>query len=204
MLKEISLRTAIAISFWMHVAAFSSWGMLHRGAPARTKDTRIEVYYVLEGARARAPESIDTVSKERRGTEALSRIERAAATRRPGERVVDRDDAVSVKESQQVEAENLEEYVAYYETIREKIRKSVTRNHRRLSEEGSVRVFFVLRKNGVLSDISIEDTSSTSSKLLRRVERDSVRYSSPFRPFPEALQGKGELTFSVDIIFTKE
>ena len=112
------------------------------------------------------------------------------------------EESVLVKQPEVVEIESLEEYIFYYELIRQAIRRNIDRYYTRPTQEGEIHVIFGIEKNGSLKKISINKVKSSRSKLLERIALKSVRAASPFPPFPEVLR-KDELTFTVSIVFTK-
>ncbi|MCQ9207504.1 MAG: energy transducer TonB [Omnitrophica bacterium] len=97
----------------------------------------------------------------------------------------------------------LEEYIAYYELIRQKIKGRVTALYKRPGKEGRVGVAFLLNRRGAVKKLEINDIRGSDKKYLEKIARQAVKSASPFPPFPEELQ-KPELTFTVAIIFTRD
>ena len=98
------------------------------------------------------------------------------------------------------ELAKLEEYIQYYELIREKIKKRVTENYTRFHEEGIAEVVFRLNKNGALENLTLNESKSTTSQLLKKTALKSVSAAAPFPAFPPSLD-RGDLTFTIALIF---
>ena len=97
--------------------------------------------------------------------------------------------------------DNKEEYIQYYELIREKIRKEAERNSK-FSIIGTTEVSFVVRKDGSLKSIAIMNSANRYQDKVEEAASNSVKQASPFPPFPEALKIE-ELSFQVAIVFKK-
>ena len=129
--------------------------------------------------------------------------EESAREKRPSEEPgLEKTDAVPSEEQylEEKELEELEEYIQYYELIRERIKKYVSRNYNAFKEEGGVGVVFSLYRSGALKDVQIDKTKSAENQALTRAALKSVRDAAPFPAFPESLK-KDELTFNISIIF---
>ena len=99
--------------------------------------------------------------------------------------------------------EELEEYIQYYELIREKIKWNITKYYGNSRLEGAVEAVFTLGKRGGLKNLSVSSNSKYQSEKLKKVALKSIRRSAPFPSFPSSLK-KENLTFSVAIVIKKK
>ena len=204
MLSSTAFRIALAISVSLHIFAISAGG-LFRGKPPIEEEREIEVAYLIPEAPEDAvseeiienlPQEYDLQDKELRQSERENKVAEDGSVKTEGE----------LAEEQYLgekELEKLEEYIQYYELIREKIKKLVARNYTSSREEGAVEVAFTLDKRGALKNISIDEANSARCEALRETALKSIRQCSPFPPPPEAL-GKRDIVFSLAIIFKKK
>jgi len=93
-------------------------------------------------------------------------------------------------------------YINYYQIVREKIRRTAYQNFTG-TDTGEVYLSFIISKSGGLKDIRIAEEKSTSNEYLQKTALRSVRESSPFPEFPDALN-YAELSFNVVIAFEIE
>jgi len=91
------------------------------------------------------------------------------------------------------------EYVNYYQTIRQKIKRAAYRNYTR-SVNGDVYLSFVISSSGQLKDVAINEEQSTIHSYLRDIAKKTIYDASPFPRFPEDLDYP-ELSFNVIISF---
>ena len=91
-------------------------------------------------------------------------------------------------------------YINYYEEIREKV-KNAAYNSFRSRSTGRIYLNFTLDNSGNLVNIYLNNSTSTSSAILKRVAKDSVETSSPFPKFPKELGQFKTLTFNLAIHF---
>ena len=98
--------------------------------------------------------------------------------------------------------EDDKDYVTYADAVREKIKHSLKGRYERYYREGDVTFFFIIRSDGTLVKVDIDDKNSTSDTRLIDIVVRSMRGSSPFPPFPKELTD-GELPFTLTISFTK-
>lgn len=98
-------------------------------------------------------------------------------------------------------AVDLEQKQHYLAALAAKIhrRKYYPTGSRRRGEEGRVVVRFVILKNGVLTDLHIEETSG--SRRLDAAALKTLRRVSPFRPIPDILD-RDHWTITVPIAFS--
>jgi len=115
------------------------------------------------------------------------------------------EDALLTEEQylEEKELAKLEEYIQYYELIREKIKKTVARNYTLFREEGMVEVAFTLDKRGRLKNLIIDKLKSASSASLHKTALKSIERAAPFPAFPPLLK-RDDLTFAIAIIFKKQ
>ena len=205
MFKNITFRIAFTVSLSAHLLAMSAGGFFHKN-PLKDTPEMIEVTYIIpETPKSKLEEKIienlpkvyDLRKKELQKTEKPVKKE-------------DISDALKFSDAPKKEEflnekdlKNLEEYIQYYELIRERIKNEVTRNHRNLSGEGRVDTLFTLTQKGELKNISIKEGSSTHSSALRKAALKSIGDASPFPAFPATLK-KDTLTFNIAIIFQKQ
>lgn len=95
---------------------------------------------------------------------------------------------------------NTPEFVTYYQYIREEIRRFLKQNYTSIYEEGDVAVSFALNQAGELISIEILNAKSSNDSELRRLSYESIKSSSPFKPFPRGLSQE-EISFNLSIIF---
>ncbi|MGB2706363.1 MAG: hypothetical protein WBC74_05880 [Candidatus Omnitrophota bacterium] len=204
MLNDTVFRIAFALSLSLHIFAVSAGGFF-QGVPPVEENHEIEVTYIIpeeskdemqERIIENLPQKYDLRDKELRQSERKKTITEDGSVKTEGELV--REQYLHEKE-----LERLEEYIQYYELIREKIKKLVAQNYTASREEGAVEVAFCLDKNGFLKNLFLDKPKSAQSVVLRETALKSIRQCSPFPPFPESLKNN-DLTFSLAIIFKKK
>ena len=94
-----------------------------------------------------------------------------------------------------------EEYIQYYELIRQSIKKSAM-DHNDSGISGTVQICFVLAKNGTLKELEITGEKEMERSKLKKTAALIIKNASPFPPFPESVKSN-ELTFQVAIVFKK-
>jgi TonB family protein len=203
MFKNMPFRAALAISVSLHLVILSPWSVL-RFEKNNDKQNQVEVTYILEeiqreeieAAIENLPQKYDLEKKElRKSPKGAREAARDARLSEPAEKE-DR----YVKEE---EIKELEEYIAYYELIRQKIKKYVNRHYKkRRAEGGRVDVIFALNKRGRMTNLEIAGIKGRDRAYLGGIAQKSVKSASPFPPFPAALK-KDTLTFTISIIFKK-
>ena len=95
------------------------------------------------------------------------------------------------------------DYINYYQLIREKVRREVKDRYAGCSKEGEVALNFVLNSNGTLASHSVDTGKSTDDAELVRMASASLVSAAPFRPFPKSLTAK-TMSFSLAIEFRKK
>ncbi|MFH1858364.1 MAG: hypothetical protein ABH845_05635, partial [Candidatus Omnitrophota bacterium] len=91
-------------------------------------------------------------------------------------------------------------YLAYYRTIREKIRTLVRRYYTQELREGQVFLTFILFANGKLKEVKAAEVYASQDRRLEGIALRSVIDASPFPPFPEGLK-RSYVPFRVMITF---
>lgn len=203
MLNSTAFRVAFILSLSLHVFAISAGG-LFRGAPHVEKERAIEVAYLVpeelkDELREKIIESLPREYDLRKKELQQSQREKKAAEEGAVEA-----GAELAKEQylDEKELEKLEEYIQYYELIREKIKNTVSKNYR-FDEAGTVEVVFRIGRTGALKEVLVNENTSAKIRILKAAALKSIEDASPFPPFPEALK-RDELAFSLAIIFTKK
>jgi len=190
------------VSISAHFVGFSAWGYLHMATPQKP-EPEIEITYIFEEEEPkteaeqiieRLPDNYDLEKKEMKPPSQDRKAEQSK-TESLAE-FAEKEEYLDAEE-----LEKLEEYIAYYELIREKIKKRVTRFYRNTAEEGRVDAIFALARTGALKTIALGPGSARNARL-QKLAIKSVKSASPFPHFPAALS-RDELTFSISIIFEK-
>ena len=96
-----------------------------------------------------------------------------------------------------------DEYVSYYQVIREKLMRKLKGLYRYHYRKGDVYLFFNLKSDGKLTGFDIDSAKSTKDKMLISIVASSLKQSSPFPQFPKGLD-LPELSFNIIISFKKE
>ena len=202
MFRNISLKTALAVSLSMHLVILTPWSYLNFDN-AEQDNAQIEVTYILNELEK---EELDEIVENLPRKYDLEKKELAESPGKEPPAPSEKPQEAPVKEDQYVEEERareLEGYIAYYELIREKIKKRVAKHYKRPNRRGRVDVLFKLDKTGALKELRIAGGEIAEGDTLARIALKSVRAAAPFPPFPDALK-KDELTFSVFVIFKKD
>jgi len=198
MSQDHVLRMALLISLSCHIIIISPWNLFN--STKKKKDIKIdtEVYYmpskeVDNDTIEPLPQNYDLAKKERKLIKNKANADDLFDASEEGEKIT------SISEE---ESESLEEYVQYYELIREKIKKSVSTRHASSRKRGEVGISFELDSSGALKHLSHIPASSAADNALVDLALRSVEESSPFPAFPKALN-KNSLTFNLTIVFKK-
>lgn len=94
-------------------------------------------------------------------------------------------------------------YLAYYQSIREKIRKSVYAHYPHGIQKGEVLLTFILFSDGKLKEIVAVAKDPFQDRKLKELTIRSVIDASPFSPFPEGFK-RPFVPFRVMITFVGE
>lgn len=207
MSNNSAFKAALAISVSIHLFAISAGDIFTGRVPDDTKN-EVEVTYMLEKLSGETTQNMAQSAPRKYDLE-RRRPQWKKEPRSPKRRLpvpirqpIQRD-FYAIKKPEHIDAEHMEDYISYYQLIREDIRKHVNRYYGTSSEEGVVYLIFRLLRNGTLKKASVDTIKSVKSPLLRKIAIRSVNSASPFPPFPKAL-AKKELTFIVPIIFRRE
>ena len=201
--KNITFRAALVISCSIHLLFLSPWGALRFHRP-KQEEPQIEVTYIvqeidkekIEKVIENLPRKYELEKKEIKESEKQAP---ASLNPEPEAKIAEKKDEYM----EEKKVRELEEYIAYYELIRQKIKGRVTALYKRPGEEGRVGVAFILDRRGAIKKFEIEDISGSDKRYLEKIASQAVRSAAPFPPFPEELR-KPELTFTVAIIFTRD
>ncbi len=88
----------------------------------------------------------------------------------------------------------------YYRAIREEIKRRAYYYKPPVQGNGAVTVLFTLSRDGVLRELAVDNSTSTNREIFRQAALKSVKYASPFPPFPPELK-EDYITFSITIEF---
>lgn len=88
----------------------------------------------------------------------------------------------------------------YYRAVREEIKRRAYYYKPQVRGNGAVTVLFTLSRDGVLRELTVDNASSTTQEIFRQAALKSVKYASPFPPFPPELK-EDYITFSITIEF---
>jgi len=93
-------------------------------------------------------------------------------------------------------------YISYYQTVREKIRRSAYQNYNR-NETGEVYISFIISNDGYIKSVRLIDEKTTGNDYLKDTALKSVKDASPFPNFPKELD-YSQLSFNIIISFEIE
>lgn len=93
-------------------------------------------------------------------------------------------------------------YINYYQTVREKIKRSAYQNYTR-TDVGEVFLSFIISNNGNLEEVHLNEEKSISNSYLKDIALRSIKDSGPFPKFPQELD-YSRLSFNVVISFQIE
>jgi hypothetical protein len=92
------------------------------------------------------------------------------------------------------------EYLSYYESLRQAIKNTALESYKWYNGDGEVYLSFIIQKDGILKELTIDKQNSTRDIYLLQVARNSISGAAPFEPFPPEL-GQDSISFSVVISF---
>jgi len=205
MFSDPIFRIALIISLSLHLFALSS-GFLFHHRPLERKKPQIEVTYIIQEASqdkipekflSKLPKKYDLPKEE---------LKKASQDKPPRAEEAVKQAVASDKKDDYIEEKDLrklEDYIQYYELIREKIKRNITETYTASGKEGRVEVVFSLSKSGALKNISVDEKKSVRNSYLKETALLSVKRSAPFPSFPPSLN-REELTFSIAIIFKRK
>jgi len=200
MFNEPVFRIALVISVAAHVIGFAAGG-LFSGNPFPEKPPEVEIAYLAPEPPLQQkiiedlPRDYELEKKE---------LQKRSEEKKENEDLVTENNDSALPEERYLEEEELaklEDYIQYYELIREKIRKKVADTYSRSAGEGSVNVAFTLNRGGSLKSLHADKTDAGQAPSLKDTAMRSVKSAAPFPPFPPSLE-RGELTFQIRIVFS--
>lgn len=136
----------------------------------------------------RKPQVKQAVSKET-GNRLIAREETAA-----------REKATAKKISR---IKSTKDYVNYFQSIREKIRRELKNGYKDYHGNGDVTLNFIINEDGSLVTVEADNAASVSDNALRGLAVLSVRSAAPFAAFPKAMSIP-RMAFNVVISFRKQ
>jgi outer membrane biosynthesis protein TonB len=211
---DISLRSAFIISVIIHIGIFAPFYGQHLLRQDIEKKNTVMVDYVIlkEITEAMAankeivlkkPETprID-IQKEvkaddRKSSEAGELKEKALPRKRDAAKDPAKESAKARSQQKQEE-----DYINYYQLVREKIRSRLKNNYQHYKREGDVYLSFTLTQNGSLLTYSIDREKSTQDETLLNITAASLKAISPFPALPRSLS-TSKMSFNIIISFRK-
>lgn len=225
----LNFRKALFISISVHLIVLSSWRPIYLERPIIKDEFKKqpELNYIYESKKDmsigeplhRIPKRYDIKRKDtefknrkvfkqdaKKQREKKNRIQKDVFKKSRSKSEDRAENHTIRKETQNTlskeDVENIEEYISYYELLRENIKKALSQLYKDSKENGSIHVVFILHKDGNLEGVWIDETRSANSRYLREITLKSVRNSAPYPPFPETLN-RDYLTFSIPVIFKR-
>ncbi len=205
MFTNTVFRTAFAISFCVHIFAVSA-GNFWRNTDTEDIKPEVELVYIIpevdkpvlpEKYLESIPQKYDLENNKTKKKYEQKIIPKAQNVANP-------DKALEITtRANELSKQDHEDYIQYYELLREKVKHTAAAHYRRSYGEGGVEIIFTLSKNGFLEKASIDDRKSVKNAFLRQSALKGLKAAAPFPPFPETLNAE-ELTFAIAIIFTKK
>ncbi|NQT23113.1 MAG: energy transducer TonB [Candidatus Omnitrophica bacterium] len=197
MLSNHIIRMALLISLSVHAIALSPWKSFYVTRDREDISQNIEVYYVVPKERdskllETLPQICDVEKKETKFSKSETKDDFFTTSGIE-------DSITSVNKEL---SNNLEEYIQYYELIREKIRKEASDTYKYGNNEGEVGVSFEVDSAGIIKKISHIPRSHSADNRLVNLALESVEKSSPFPAFPKTFK-KDSLTFNLTVVFEK-
>jgi len=204
MFTNTVFRTAFALSFCVHVFAVSA-GNFWRNTGTEDIKPEVELVYIIpEVDKPILPDKIlESVPQkyDLKKDEIKNKYEQKIIPK--AQNLASLEEALEIaSQANELSKQDREDYIQYYELLREKIKKAVAIYCERSNDEGSVEIIFTLSKKGFLEKASIDDKKSVKSASLRQSALKGLKAAAPFPPFPKTLNAE-ELTFAIAIIFTK-
>ena len=216
MIKDDIIKKALFISLFFHCAILTPWpgfSFLKQKFDKREKSYPLLVSYKIEEnspieVRMKEQEKIESESRQLdlEPKEAVPEyiFEQADPDSKMSEIVQEQ---YEVKDNQIVSlTENAnseiipESVLNYYAAIREEIKKKAFYYKPRFKGQGSVTILFGIASDGVMQTVAVDNEKSTDFDILRNAALKSIKYASPFPPFPEELKNDF-ITFSITIEF---
>jgi TonB family protein len=193
----ITFRDAIAISMVIHAAVLTP---LFSGNPPThvvcKKDSIIIDYVKIETLKASMPETQKTAIVPKVEMR-KSTVSGAVQDKASGQAKIA--DELAAKRAK---IRATEDYINYYQLIREKTRRVVKDRYLSFYGEGDVRLVFALRRDGSLISVDVDRASSSGDRVLLATAIQCLKEASPFAPFPKTLDLR-QMTFTLTVSFKK-
>jgi len=193
MLSNNIFRISLLISLSLHMLVIAPWQGFNLNH--NKLNNNIEVYYIAheevnEKELETIPHNYDLEKKE---------IELFKNNNEDEKMLYDgiKEDIVSLSKDSQ---ESVEEYIQYYELIRECIKKEALNYSNGDRKIGEVTAVFMIDSSGTLLDIKCLPDKSTEDIYLIDCALKSIKSASPFPTFPEKLN-LDNLTFELTVVF---
>jgi len=186
----MTFRTALLVSAIVHSAAFLP--LQGTAMPERMAEEKKPI--VVDYVKIKEPEDLDAAVVTAKMVEPPKAAETPKVELSPKVDMKPTVDAARIEES----GKSKEDYINYYQLIREKIRQRLKRNYTNYYDEGDVAVAFVLNSDGSLASAE----ASPADTALAGIAERSVREAAPFPAFPKALTSS-KTPFDLVISFRK-
>lgn len=210
---DIDFRSALVISIAVHMAIFLPLSGLNKQLVKERKDMVIDYVTVKEEVRKeviikeRPPVAV--IRQQAVETPKVEIEKQIKATPQNKQDALRNNLTGKSRENprelakKQAEVRKTQDYISYYQLIREKIRRNLKDNYHNYYAEGDVELIFVLNSDGTLASLEIENAKTTGSSALCSIATQSVKESAPFAPFPKPLR-LPRMAFSLVISFQKK
>jgi len=190
----MTFRTALLVSAIVHSAVFLP--LQRTTMPERMAEDKKPI--VVDYVKIKDPEIIEAAQATAEIVEPPKAAETPKGELKPKVEAKPSLDALSRHASSKAK----EDYINYYQLIREKIRQRLKRNYTDYYGEGDVNVAFVLDSGGSLVSVSAERASPSVDKTLAGITEQSVREAAPFPAFPKTL-AQSKTSFELIVAFRK-
>ncbi|MCM8791759.1 MAG: energy transducer TonB [Candidatus Omnitrophica bacterium] len=218
MISDNTFKYALIISMVVHAAIFLNPSVLK--LPQKPKDQKIEINYIKMATTqyAKLEEEKKEINLKTTQRIQIKKIQpppfinkdeifknrMMGSLPKPS---IPKPDIILVKKIVQLKPIELEKinnpvYTNYYQTVREKIRRSAYQNYNR-SDTGQVYLTFIIIADGTLGSCRIIEEKTNANSYLKGVALKSIKDASPFPVFPKELSYP-QLTFNVIISFEIE
>jgi len=138
----------------------------------------------------------DTVKKDT----VKKKAPKKAASKSPAKKTAATDTQASARKETQLK--KTQDYINYYDLIREKIRQKLNENYRYYYSDGDVFLVFMLNADGSLVSYDTDRTRSSADETLNQIAKVSLIEAAPFSPFPKALTVPN-MSFNLTVSFKK-
>jgi len=229
MIKDTTFEKALAISVTLHIVILTPWPGFQSWKRKPYKSQKISPEIVVYNYKVKE-ENVFKVEEQRRKTSepkkppldtSFQKEENGSSQVKDEKKTQDMTERVKVHPGpRRVEAKNVnvkkdnivslsgkldtrtisQSVLNYYRAIREEIKKRAYYYKPQIQGNGVVTVLFTLSRDGVLRELAVEEASSTSQDVFRKAALKSIKYASPFPPFPSELK-EDYITFSITIEF---